>query len=234
MTQALARAPEHLCCLLDGGALGLSMRLLFLMLVACSGARPLPLQNTVGATRPQCTPQLVERLVTTLRTRWKVDKLEARCAAGNFGTTGYFLEVRNAALHRTGIVDASGAGLVPFVEEAELEPGTFINGYVTADLDDDGEDEIIESWRRDAYPNLASDNWLAVRRVGGGRFSARIQGPYLSRHHPDLAGACTARWEVRAHAIVVAVKRRPGIPPIDCLPEGRHSFELRGRTLSLR
>ena len=212
------------------------LSVVLLVLLGCGGpGLQRPLSNEASSTRrPLCSPVLVEKLVVSLRARWNVERLEVRCAAGHFGTTGYFLELRNAELHKTGIVDASGAELVPFVDEPDVEPGTFVNGYIAADLDGDGQDEIVESWRRDTWAKLDADNWLVVRRVSDGRFSSRIQGPYLSRYHPDLHGGCSATWELRRHAIVVAVQRLPGIPPTDCLPAGRHHFALRGRTLSAR
>lgn len=210
------------------------MRLLLLLpaIIACGSAPPSRPSNQVShVVRPRCNAALVERIAAGLRERWHVDRLDVRCAAGSFGTPGFFLEARNAELHRTGIVDASGAELVAFVDEPDVEPGTFINGYLAADLDNDGEDEIIESWRRDTYAKLDSDNWLIVRRISNGRFLPRIQGPFLSRYHPDLEGGCSATWEFRRHAIVVAVQRLPGIPPTDCLPAGKHSFALHGTRL---
>jgi hypothetical protein len=208
------------------------MRCLVLTVVAaCGGAVvPQPIANRVAsAPRHDCGEQLVARLTTKLVARWNVDKLDVRCAAGRFGVEGFFIEARNADLRRTGIVDASGAELVPFVDEPEPEPATFINGYQAADLDGDGEDEIIESWRR-THETLEADNWLVVRRVSNGTFSSRIQGPYISRYHPDLGG-CSATWELRAGSILISVDVKPGIPPTDCLPQGKHRFALRGRSL---
>jgi hypothetical protein len=210
------------------------MRSLALLVTACgAGAMPLPLANHAQVARADCSEPIVDRLAAMLRARWHTGPLELRCAAGRFGVDGFFLEARAGELRRTGIVDASGAELVAFTDEPELAPQTFINGYRTADLDGDGRDEIIESWRRSEHAKLGADNWLVVRRVFAHRLGARIQGPYVSRYHPDLGG-CSATWEVRTGAILVAVEVDPGIPPSDCLPAGTHRFALRGHVLSER
>ncbi|HEU0037201.1 MAG TPA: hypothetical protein VFQ53_41610 [Kofleriaceae bacterium] len=206
------------------------MRWLLLLLVACGGARVAePLANHAGATRHACTDELVATLTTKLAERWQVANLDLRCVAGRFGVLGFFLEARHGDRVRTGIVDASGAELVPFEDERPHDDATHINGYVAADLDGDGEDEIVESWRRDAYGAFGSDHWLAVRRVHDHAFT-RIRGPHLGVSWPQL-GACAATWELRQHAIVVVVQPLDGIPPTDCLPPGKHRFALRGRAL---
>lgn len=213
--------------------------LLSMLAVACGGqvARP-PLEHRASHPRPpRCTPQLVDTLAATLRARWGADELELRCAAGHFGIDGYFVDAqgrtaRGTPLHRTGVVDASGAEVVAFVDEPPIEPRTYLNGYAAADLDGDGADEIVESWRRAAHAGLPVDRWLVVRQISAGTFT-RIQGPFLSRFHPELGG-CSGTWELRANAIVIAVRRHPGIPPTDCLPEGRHAFTLQGSALTDR
>jgi hypothetical protein len=76
-----------------------------------------------------------------------------------------------------------------------------------------------------------------IRAVSGKRL-LRIKGPYLSRYHPEL-GSCSGTWRLRRGAsaspgsvwIDVAVSVGPGIPPSDCLPAGKHRFELRGNAL---
>jgi len=207
--------------------------LLLVMVAACSGATARqPITNQAWRpVRSVCTEAIVSRFSIALSDRWKVDKLDLRCVAGRFGVDGFFIEARGADLHRTGIVDASAAEVVAFVDEPEHEAATFINGYQAADLDGDGQDEIIESWRRSAHDKLASDSWLIVRRISNRKFASRLQGPYLSRYHPDLGG-CSATWELRAGSIIVAVELEPGIPPSDCLPAGRHRFALRHGVLT--
>src|SRR5262245_39699462 len=135
--------------------------LLLLGVAACGGAsvqQPIANHATHGR-RPECTDAIVDKLARTLATRWHTDKLAVRCAAGRFVTVdGYFIEAKNAGVHRTGIVDASGAELVAFVDEPAPEPGTFLNGYQAADVDGDGDDEIIESWRRSEHVGLDPDS----------------------------------------------------------------------------
>jgi len=201
-------------------------RLGWLVVAGCgSGIVRAPVTNR-AVTRDVCTDALVADLTHRLAERWHVEHLELRCAAGRFGTTGYFIEARNEHLHRTGIVDASCAELVPFVDEPESPEETRINGYEAADLDGDGEDEIIESWRRITGGPLGSDNWLVVRRIENREFS-RIRGPFLSVYNPELGG-CSATWELSHGAIIVAVEALPGIAPSDCLSPGKHRFALRG------
>ena len=203
------------------------MRWLFVVLLGCgSGIALAPIANHASgaAHPPECTDALLDKLGDKLRARWQTTPLELRCTAGHFGVDGYFLEARNADIHRIGVVDASGAELVAFVDEPEPDAGIYLNGYQAADLDGDGEDEIVESWRRTA------DNWLVVRRIADGHFTSRIHGPFVSRYHPDLGG-CSATWEVKRNALVVAVHVEPGIPPTDCLASGRHQFALRGELL---
>jgi hypothetical protein len=205
---------------------------LFVVVAACGGAAARqPIANQATPTRrPVCTDDIVEQLAQKLADRWVTDKLDVRCAAGRFGVDGYFIEARNAEFHRTGIVDASGAELVAFVDEPEPDAGVFLNGYQAADVDGDGDDEIIESWRRSTHEGLDPDSWLVVRRIASGKFSSKIRGPYVQRYHPELGG-CSATWEARAGSLFVAVDVKPGIPPSGCLPEGTHRFALRGRSL---
>ncbi len=176
-----------------------------------------------------CDAATVARLTEMLCKRWHVPKLSLHCLAGEFTAPGYFIEATTRGLHRTGIVDPSGAELVHFVDEPEPDFGTSINGYIAADLDGDGEDEIIESWGKSSPFALRPDSWLIVRTVAHHRFRT-IQGPYLSRYHPELGG-CSSKWELYAGTIRVAVAVLPGIPPTDCLQAGTHTFRLHGRTL---
>ena len=201
------------------------MRWLVLFAVACGGKAPrLPVANhTTTPARHDCSEAIVDELAQVLAARWHVEKLELRCASGRFGAEGYFIEARHEDTRRTGIVDASGAELVAFIDEPPLAAGTFINGYQAVDLDDDGEDEIVESWRRTGGA-MGSDNWLVVRWVANRAF-ARVHGPFLSCYHPELGG-CSATWELAAGSIIVVVEQLPGIPPSACLPPGRHRFAL--------
>jgi hypothetical protein len=209
--------------------------LLLVMLVGACGAKALEptIANHQRASRLICTDAEVQRLTALLKERWDVPALSLRCEAGQFRAAGYFVEAQLAGLRRTGIVDPSGTELVPFRDEPATEPFTFITGYRAADLDGDGEDEIIESWRRIPSQSLP-DNWLVIRLVSGNRL-VRIKGPHISRYHPELGG-CSGSWQLRPRAGVLTIDVRvyvlPGIPPTDCLPAGKHRFSLRGRSLT--
>ena len=204
------------------------MRLLLFVLVGCSTQQPPPIANHQRFTALECTAEVEAHLMKILRDRWAVPAVRLRCTAGRFRTVGYFLEATSNGVRRTGIVDPSGAVLVPFVDEPRDDPSTFIASYRAADLDADGEDEIIESWRR--RPSHATpDNWLVIRTVSGKRL-LRIKGPYLSRSHPEL-GSCSGTWRLGRGTIDIIIRVGAGIPPSDCLPAGEHRFELRGRVL---
>ncbi len=177
----------------------------------------------------ECSNDAVERLRGILLERWDVPAMLLRCTAGQFRTAGYFIEAIVDGERRTGIVDPSGAELVPFVGEPTSDPYAFIAGFRAADLDGDGEDEIIESWRLTPTHALQPDNWLVIRMVAGKRL-LRIKGPYLSRYHPEL-GSCSGTWQLRRGGIHVNIRVSSGLPPSDCLPAGNHRFELRGHTL---
>ncbi len=200
-------------------------------------ARPV-IANHQRSTPLVCSNDVVERLTHTLRERWDVPALLLRCTAGQFRSAGYFIEASVNGARRSGIVDPSGAELVPFVDEPSGDAYSFIASYRAVDLDRDGEDEIIESWRRSPSHGLHPDNWLVIRTVSRGRL-IRIKGPYLSRYHPEL-GSCSGTWQLRRGEarsdargvwIDIAIKVGPGIPPSDCLPAGKHRFELRGNSL---
>jgi hypothetical protein len=202
--------------------------LLAIFLGGCS-ANPPPqtIANHQPSTPLICTDDVIERLTRIWSERWGEHALSLRCEPGQFRTAGFFIEARIAGLRRTGIVDASGTELVPFRDEPAAEPFTYIHSYLAADLDNDGEDEIVESWRRShqAPLELAPDSWLVVRVVANRRL-LRIKGPYVARSHPEL-GACTGTWQLRSGSIDLAIRVMPGIPPTDCLPAGRHRFSLK-------
>lgn len=206
--------------------------LVLVTLTGCAAPKPPVIANHEAPTPLECTTDAIERLSDTLKARWEVPTLQLRCTAGQFRSPAYFIEAIIDRQRYTGIVDASGTELVPFVEEPEIDPYSFILSYRAADLDGDGEDEIIESWRRTPTYALVPDNWLVVRMISGKRL-LRIKGPYLSRYHPEL-GSCSGTWELRSRSIDVAVSVGPGIPPSDCLPAGKHRFELHGHTLVSR
>lgn len=209
------------------------MRPAVLVLAFASGCTtrdpPRTIANYQRSTPLVCANDVVERLTQMLQERWDVPGVILRCTAGQFRSAGYFIEATVNGDRRTGIVDPSGAELVPFKDEPRTDAYSFIAGHVAADLDKDGQDEIIESWRRSPSHALHPDNWLVIRVVSGKRL-LRIKGPYLDRYHPEL-GSCSGTWHLRRGAIDVAISVGPGIPPSDCLPAGKHRFELRGNAL---
>jgi len=207
----------------------LEMRLLAITLVACGGAATTTIANHEVPSRLSCGDPAIGQLRELFAKRWHAPHLRLRCAAGEFNASGFFLEAEGDGLHRTGIVDPSGAELVPFVDEPVPEVGVCITRYDAADLDGDGEDEIIETWRKTSAFMIHPDSWLVVRVVDHHKFR-QIRGPYLSRYHPDLGG-CSSTWSLRSGAIRVAVDVLPGIPPTDCLQAGLHTFALRGNVL---
>jgi hypothetical protein len=216
----------------DGPALRLEMHRLLVVLAACGGAAPPTIANHAQPTQLTCDDATTTRMESLVRKRWQIPSqhgLLVRCAAGTFNAHGFFIAVDGPNLHRTGIVDPSGAELVPFVDETEPDFGCSVTNYQTADLDGDGEDEIIESWHKSSPFAPRSDSWLVVRVVDG-RHMRTIKGPYLSRYHPDLGG-CNSTWELRRNSIRIAVEVSAGIPPTDCLPAGTHTFALRGHAL---
>ncbi len=203
---------------------------LVLVVLGCSTPKPAPVvANHASHVALECSNDAVERLRGILLERWNAPAMLLRCTAGQFHTAGFFIEAIVDGARRTGIVDPSGAELVPFVDEPSDDPHAFIAGFRAADLDGDGEDEIIESWRRSPTHTLEPDNWLVIRMVNGNRL-LRIKGPFLSRSHPEL-GSCSGTWQLRRGGINVSVSVSAGIPPIDCLQAGNHRFELRGRAL---
>lgn len=203
--------------------------LVLIILEGCTTPTPPVIANRAVDTPLECSNEAVERLRSILLARWQVTAMLLRCTAGQFHSAGYFIEAIVDGKRRTGIVDPSGAELVPFGDEPAGDPYAFIANFVAADLDRDGEDEIIESWRRTPTHAPEPDNWLVIRMVAGKRL-LRIKGPYLSRYHPEL-GSCSGRWQLRRGAIDVSVRVGPGIPPSDCLQAGNHRFELRGHAL---
>jgi len=196
---------------------------------ACGRAPPTkrPVGNRAhAAARPVCENHLGD-ITKQLRARWSDGALAVHCVAGNFGAPGFFIEARGVnGLHRIGIVAANGGpDLADFTDIGELPIATSIVEYAAADLDGDGSDEVIETWRRSAHGAMGSDDWLVVRRLVHHKLR-RIRGPYLGVSHPEL-GACSASWHCADGAIVITVDAMHGIPPSDCLPTGTHRFVIR-------
>ena len=197
---------------------------------ACAPRSPPLLSNFAApARRPECTAALVASLDRELRERWRLDEpLRVRCVPGRFPEPGFYIEgtAELSGFRGAGILAASGnAELVAFDRES-LRLGEQVRELLATDLDGDGADEIVESWRKNAH---GSDSWVIVRRRDGARLD-RIEGPHLSVSHPSL-GACAASTELTRSAIVVSVSTVQGIPPSNCLAAGRHTFRLHKNAL---
>jgi hypothetical protein len=204
------------------------MRRLVLFVVACGAPRaPVPVANQAAVPpRPVCADRMTE-IEATLRDRWQITgELHVRCTAGTFPGPGYFIQAFAASIDRTGVLDADGRTIrVPFVDEKRPLVATSVIDYATVDLDGDGVDEIVETWRKRAHDMMGTDSWLVIRRIEDQAFT-RVLGPHLSVYHPELGG-CRAEVKLAGRTLVITVEDLPGIPPSDCLSRGTHTFALR-------
>lgn len=211
------------------------MRLSLLLLVGCAGAaQPAVLMNRAPTPpKPACTEALTAEVAEELAAQWRIaERIEVRCIAGWFPEPGFYVAgtAHQAGLRASGVLAANGRErLVAFDREAPQD-GARVVDITAADLDGDGVDEILESWRAGIDPTVrGSDSWVIVRRRAGPRLQ-RIEGPHLSVSHPNL-GACTATSEVAGAELVIHVATARGIPPSACLAEGKHTFRLRKNAL---
>jgi hypothetical protein len=206
---------------------------LLVLTIACGGNRLVSVENRASPpSKPACTEARVEEIRAHLQGRWNTTAaLSVRCTAGRFPTPGYFIEASSSELRRTGIVAIDGTTeVVPFDEEVPAPFASSIIAWATVDLDGDGIDEIVETWRRNPQDRMSSGNWLTVRRITARKLS-RIVGPHTNVFHPDL-GSCTADVRLAGQTIVVTVVgQTSGIPPSKCLPWGPHSFALDGNAI---
>jgi hypothetical protein len=97
------------------------------------------------------------------------------------------------------------------------------------DLDGDGTDEIVETWRESGPGVLGVDHWLIVRRLEDRELS-RIEGPHTSVSHPEL-GSCAANVQLAGRTIVITIANVVRLAPSDCLQRGTHTFALDGDRL---
>jgi hypothetical protein len=120
-----------------------------------------------------CDAATIQRLTPIIAARFGVTDLELRCIAGEFGAPGYFIEAIAGPLRRVGIVDPSGAELIGFRDEPTVA-SSYVTSFWTADLDGDGQDEIIESWRgRGACNPIAGSSCAWCRTASSGASKAR-------------------------------------------------------------
>jgi hypothetical protein len=195
--------------------------LVFVGIVACGGTTaPAPVGNRAAPPpKPACTEARQAALAKHLQARWNTTSVSiVRCTPGLFPIAGFFIETAD----RVGILGADGTELVPFVARTEL--GASVVECATVDLNGDGVDEIVETWRRSAVGDPGSNSWLEVRRIDD-RALTTIRGPHTSVYHPDLGG-CTAEVRLAGQTIVITVAHLAGIPPSDCLATGTHTFAL--------
>ncbi|MDQ3366117.1 MAG: hypothetical protein M3680_11890 [Myxococcota bacterium] len=205
------------------------MRALVLVLAACAAAPRAPAliaNRAAPPPRPACTDEQIAAFAQQLQARWRTTEVPlVRCLGGRFPAPGYFLAVQlEGNRHLAGIIDAGSSNeSAPFRDEPAPTAAAAIAAYDLADLDGDGTDEIIETWRESARGGLASGTWLAVRRLED-RALTRIEGPHTDVYHREL-GSCSADVQLadRTIVITIAVTR---LPPSDCLPAGTHTFAL--------
>jgi hypothetical protein len=198
--------------------------LLFVVFAACGSTKA---RESVGnraapPPKPACTEERQTALANHLQARWNTPNASiVRCTPGLFPTAGFFIETDD----RVGILAADGTTeIVPFASRGELVVSTSVVECATVDLDGDGVDEIVETWRRSPTGQIGSNNWLEVRRIEGTEL-ATIRGPHTSVYHPELGG-CSAEVRLAGKTIVITVAHLAGIPPSDCLSIGTHTFAL--------
>lgn len=195
--------------------------LLFFVIAACGGAnQPATVGNRAAPPpKPTCTDERQAAIASHLQARWNTAGVSiVRCTPGLFPTAGFFVETDD----QVGVLALDGrTELVPFAPRGQRMVATSVVECATVDLDGDGIDEIVETWRRSA---TGSSAWLEIRRIEDSAL-VTIRGPHTSVYHPELGG-CTAEVRLAGQTIVVTVAHLPGIPPSDCLAAGTHTFAL--------
>src|SRR5688572_3134560 len=145
------------------------MRALVVVLTVGCGAKntPEPVGNRAAPPpKPACTEELVESIRANLQPRWNsAAPLVVRCTPGLFPTPGFYVEVDDDKLFRAAILAADGkTEVVPFKSDHDRLRATSITDCATVDLDGDGVDEIVETWRA-KHGLIGSESWLQVRRI---------------------------------------------------------------------
>lgn len=207
------------------------MRLLAVLLfAACGAARPQPtvIENRAALLpEPECDlPALRTVLAKRLR-ELERSELDVECTPGHFPAPGFFVEVRTRSRHVVGIVDAERLEeIAPLVDEPPRSSSITTVHRVASDLDRDGVDEIVETWRDDAHAETGIGHHIVVRRTEAKQL-VRIDGPHVGVFHPDLGGCHAEAW-IEAGDLVIDVTRIVGLAPSDCLSRGLHRFVLHG------
>lgn len=198
-----------------------------LLLLGACGATPRSVPTIANRAplppRPTCD---LPAIADYLRARWQVvGPVEVDCTPGRFPAPGFFVEARAGEHHQIGILDAGTfREVAPFVDEARRPDMVTTIQRASADLDGDGVDEIVETWRNSAHAHTGIGNRVVVRHVHDRRLSI-IAGPHVAIFHPGLGG-CWAEARVEPRGVVVTVEHVMGIPPSDCLEIGVHHFVL--------
>lgn len=201
--------------------------LLLVVIAACGSAKghPESVRNRAAPPpKPACTDERMAGIENELRARWKTTGVSiVRCTPGLFPTPGFFIGLDKDVEHRVGVVGTGGEEIIAF-ESEDPRTLTSVTDCATVDLDGDGIDEIVETWREVAHGRVGSSSWLEIRRLDGAAL-ATIRGPHTSVSHPDLGG-CSAEVRLAGQTIVITVESTSGIPPSDCLSPGTHTFAL--------
>jgi uncharacterized cupin superfamily protein len=137
----------------------------FVGALGCGGAKRGP--EIVGnraapPPKPACTEERQRELARHLQARRDTTELSiVRCTPGLFPTAGFYIETED----RVGVIATDGTDIVPFTPRDERSIATTVVDCATVDLNGDGVEEIVETWRRSAQGRTGSNQWLEVQRI---------------------------------------------------------------------